>query len=345
VPGKLVCLDLAILFVANGDGWESAWCPLEHIFQSPAGFVRWHGNGSRSRGACRLSERPTDPKVNGIRVQHSGNRPKSLAAAFCALMLALPPWTTAAAQNYAGRSWATEDAAGERAAEADLFSMAGTRDSSAGSTWEMPTVTRAVAGEKGSAWTAPPPSVASAHCAGCDHDPDTPVGGAQIQADASGHEAYDSEFDADEVETSWLGLSLSRDRRKLKSGGYASGLVIIAVQANSPAAKAGLQPLLEGKVRTAAEIATLGAGMVFPPAMVGVAIIRSIQLDESYDMIIGVDGDRITNIADFEDHLRIVQPGQIVYLNIVRNGMRLQVPVSIPQETGTRYDANFTDPD
>ena len=108
------------------------------------------------------------------------------------------------------------------------------------------------------------------------------------------------------------------------------------MQAGSPAAKAGLQRPIEGKAREAAEMATLAAGMVFPPAMVGVAIISSTQLDQSYDMIIGVDGDRITNILDFENHLRTVQPGEIIYLNIVRNGIRRQVPVYIPPDIGTR---------
>jgi PDZ domain len=70
--------------------------------------------------------------------------------------------------------------------------------------------------------------------------------------------------------------------------------------------------------------------MVFPPAMVGVAVISSAEFDQSYDMIIGVDGDRITNVPDFEDHLCMVQSGEIVYLSIVRNGQRRQVPVFIP---------------
>jgi S1-C subfamily serine protease len=149
----------------------------------------------------------------------------------------------------------------------------------------------------------------------------------------------DFELDADEVTNSWIGLSLAPDRRKLKSGGYADGLLIVDVQANSPAAEAGLEPPLEGKARVAAEVAATAAGMVFPPAIVGAAIIRSTKLDESYDMIIGVDGDRITDISDFENHLRGVRPGEVVYLNLVRNGIRRQVPVSIPAEMDTSEQA------
>jgi S1-C subfamily serine protease len=46
-------------------------------------------------------------------------------------------------------------------------------------------------------------------------------------------------------------------------------------------------------------------------------------------MIIGVDGARVVNYLDFEDRMRDVQPGEIVYLSIVRNGDRVQVPVQV----------------
>jgi hypothetical protein len=254
-----------------------------------------------------------------VRAWGGRNRLKGLVAAFCAAAIALGSSMPAAAQNYGGRSSAEEDAA-----------TAGTSDPGAPSTLEMPTETRQVV----DATEQPPaaPSVTETPCAKCDEDPNAPVREAAIPPDTATYEAQDSEFDADELATSWIGLSLTRDRRKLKSGEYTDGLLILGVQADSPAAKAGLQPPIEGKARTAAEVATLVAGIVFPPAMVGVALIRSSQSGESYDMIIGVDGDRITNIVDFENHLRIVQPGQVVYLSIVRDGFRRQVPVSIPRD-------------
>lgn len=163
-----------------------------------------------------------------------------------------------------------------------------------------------------------------------------------MPSDVANYAVQDSEFDLDDVATSWIGLSLSRDRRRLKSGAYASGLLVIAVEAGSPAANAGLQPPIEGKVRKVVEMATLAAGMAFAPAMIGAAIVNSTQLDESYDMIIGVDGNRIMNVVDFEDHLCTVRPGEIVYLNIVRNGLRQQVPVSIPLDMATPYCASVS---
>ena len=63
--------------------------------------------------------------------------------------------------------------------------------------------------------------------------------------------------------------------------------------------------------------------------MLAIPIAAQVSLGESYDLIIGVDGTRVTNYLDFEDRLRDIQPGEIVYLSIVRDGKRLQVPVHV----------------
>jgi PDZ domain len=246
--------------------------------------------------------------------------------------LYLGPWSLAAAQNRAGKSPAEDAMTGGASSDTDSLDAAGTQDSAPFSTYEAPTEATPVAA--GSDNQSPPPATPSSSelspSAGCDQDPDTSVGEAGILPGPASYMAQNPDLDGDDVVTSWIGVSLSPDSRKLKSGEYIDGLLIVDVQAGSPAAKAGLQPLIEGKARTAAEIATLAVGVVFPPAMVGVAVISSTEFDQSYDMIIGVDGDRITNVLDFADHLCMVQPGEIVYLSIVRNGQRRQVPVFIP---------------
>jgi S1-C subfamily serine protease len=53
------------------------------------------------------------------------------------------------------------------------------------------------------------------------------------------------------------------------------------------------------------------------------------QVGESYDMIIGVDGSRVTNFLDFQDRMRDLQPGEIVYLSILRDGKRLQITMPV----------------
>jgi S1-C subfamily serine protease len=59
-------------------------------------------------------------------------------------------------------------------------------------------------------------------------------------------------------------------------------------------------------------------------------VFDQVHLGESYDLIIGVDGSRVTNFLDFEERLRDVQAGEIVYLSIIRNGERMQIPVPVP---------------
>jgi hypothetical protein len=270
--------------------------------------------------------------MNTVRESHKGRRLKGALVALCMTALCLGPWSLAAAQNYADKSPAEDAMTGGASSDTDSLDAPGTQDSATFSTYEAPTVATPIAA--GNDNQSPPPAAPSSSelppSAGCDQDSDTSVGEAGILPGPASYMAQNPDLDGDDVVTSWIGVSLSPDSRKLKSGEYVDGLLIVDVEAGSPAAKAGLQPPSEGKVRTAAEIATLAVGTVFPPAMVGVAVISSARFDQSYDMITAVDGDRITNIPDFEDHLCMVQAGEIVYLSIVRNGQRRQVPVFIP---------------
>jgi hypothetical protein len=137
------------------------------------------------------------------------------------------------------------------------------------------------------------------------------------------------EFISEVDNTSPLGVELREERRKLRSGSEADGLLIVGVMNNSPASKAGLRAYQ----RTAHDVmegVAVAAALVFPPAMLAVPIFDQVHVAETYDLIIGVDGCRVTNFVDFEDRMRDAQPGEIVYLSIVRNGDRLQVPVQLP---------------
>ncbi len=133
-------------------------------------------------------------------------------------------------------------------------------------------------------------------------------------------------------EMSPLGFEVQEDRRKLKSGEEAAGLIVTRVEAGGPAAKAGLKAY-NHPVKRALEAASVIASVLVPlaaPAMMLVPIMESSHLGEDYDLIIGVDGFRVSNILDFEDRMRDVQPGEIVYLSLVRNGNRMQIPVQVP---------------
>jgi S1-C subfamily serine protease len=130
-----------------------------------------------------------------------------------------------------------------------------------------------------------------------------------------------------------LGVDVRVDQRKLKSGEEKVGLLVVAVTSGGPAAKAGLHGM-HHRVKTVVEEASVAAGFLFPPAaplLLLVPILESTSVGESYDLIVAVDGFRVTDILDFEDCMRDVKPGEIVYLSLVRDGVRVQLPVPLPE--------------
>jgi len=137
------------------------------------------------------------------------------------------------------------------------------------------------------------------------------------------------DFISQGVDDSPLGIELREDCSKLQSHERVCGLAVLEVRNGSPAAKAGIRrytaithDVLDG--------ASVAAALVFPPAIVAVAVIDQSGIGESFDLVIGVDGRRIRHILDFQDLTANIRPGDTVYLTIVRAGKRLQVPVQIP---------------
>jgi hypothetical protein len=143
------------------------------------------------------------------------------------------------------------------------------------------------------------------------------------------------EFMNEGVNTSPLGVELQEGARQMKNGREVDGLLVVALEPGSPAERAGVQAghraahdVLEG--------AAVAASLVFPPAVLAVPVIETIQLGENYDLIIGIDGNRVTNFMDFQDQLRDARPGETVYLNILRGGKRLQIPVEMPAPSSAK---------
>jgi hypothetical protein len=145
------------------------------------------------------------------------------------------------------------------------------------------------------------------------------------------------EFMNEGVNTSPLGVELQEGARRMKNGREVDGLLVVALQPGSPAERAGV----EAGHRVAHDVlegAAVAASLVFPPAVLAVPVIETIQIGENYDLIIGVDGNRVTNFMDFQDQLRDAQPGETVYLNILRSGKRLQVPVEMPNSNTAKME-------
>ncbi len=142
------------------------------------------------------------------------------------------------------------------------------------------------------------------------------------------------QFDDDGELSTPFGMNLREARRTLKSGEEADGLLITTVEKGSPAAAVGLLPYKHTVHDALAGAAVAGAMLPFgQPAILLLPVLDIMQVGESYDMIIGVDGSRVTNFLDYQDRMRDLQPGEIVYLSVVRNGKRVQVTLPVTATT------------
>ena len=129
--------------------------------------------------------------------------------------------------------------------------------------------------------------------------------------------------------TTPFGMELQEAKRSLKSGEDADGLLIVAVAKGSPAATAGLRPYTHTVHDAIAAAAMVGAYFSGGLSIVVIPAIDYMQVGESYDMIIGVDGSRVTNFLDFQDRIHDLQPGEVVYLSVLRDGKRVQLTMPV----------------
>jgi PDZ domain len=132
------------------------------------------------------------------------------------------------------------------------------------------------------------------------------------------------------LEDSLLGVTLCEDQCDLKSGASATGLLIVDVRQGSPAANAGLAARRRTPIGVISGIIVVGA-LAFPPAILLLPMVNSLPFELGGDLIIAADGSRVRNQLDYQNYMRDAQPGEIVYLTIVRRGVRKQVPVPIPE--------------
>jgi hypothetical protein len=158
---------------------------------------------------------------------------------------------------------------------------------------------------------------------------------ARYQQEQSGMppQLMQQQFDNDGELSTPFGMELREAKRTLKSGEDADGLLITAVAKGSPAAKAGLHAYAHGVHDAITAAALVGAVFSGGLSVVVIPALDYMQVGESYDMIIGVDGSRVTNFLDFEDRMRDLQPGEIVYLSVVRDGKRMQVTLPVTADT------------
>ncbi len=141
------------------------------------------------------------------------------------------------------------------------------------------------------------------------------------------------QFDSEGELSTPFGMQLREARRTLKSGEEADGLLITAVAKGSPAAAVGLRAYSHGIHDAITGVAIVSAMVPFGQfTILLLPVIDYMEVGESYDLIIGVDGSRVTNFLDFQDRMRDLQPGEVIYLSVVRNGKRLQVTMPVPAD-------------
>lgn len=135
----------------------------------------------------------------------------------------------------------------------------------------------------------------------------------------------------DDVYQSPIGALLQHNCVDLVPRQLACGLAVLEVRPGSPAAIAGMRPY-SGLVHTLLGATVVGVAMVFPPAFAAIGLVDNNHVGEAFDLIIGVDGQRVRAISDFQRALSQARLGDVLYVTIVRQGKRLQLPVRLTEQ-------------
>ncbi len=146
------------------------------------------------------------------------------------------------------------------------------------------------------------------------------------------------DFMADGDDTSSLGMVVREDHRGVNGSGEVAGLLVVEVLPGTPAAYAGLRGERMG-INSALSGVAFAVSLFFPPAMLAAAAVSGTRVGESYDLIIGLDGERITNYLDFSRRMNLARAGELVYLSVSRNGKRMQIPVRVPVFSAATFGA------
>jgi len=121
----------------------------------------------------------------------------------------------------------------------------------------------------------------------------------------------------------WLG-----GNRWLEHGRWVDGVEILSVVPGSPGGAAGLEGSRPGPLQTTVLMTGIVAAAFFPPAIMAVMALN--KAAEQHSLIIAVDARRVADVIDFEHAIENIEPGEVVYLTVVRHGERQQVPLALP---------------
>jgi hypothetical protein len=142
----------------------------------------------------------------------------------------------------------------------------------------------------------------------------------------------------------YLGVSVLYTA-SMRNGQQISALEVTGVDSDSPAARAGLKP---GKPATTVGASTATAGELLGPvdAALRPLLAKSGQLGEDGDLIVAIDDHRVTSDADLPDRLARLNPGDIIYLTVLRQRrdgsyqtVKLPVTLGLPKSIRAKESA------
>jgi hypothetical protein len=132
----------------------------------------------------------------------------------------------------------------------------------------------------------------------------------------------------------YLGISVQTIYSDDRPGRVVSGLEVVSVDNNSPAAIAGLR----GRTRmTSAGESGATVGALVPPLdlIVMPLLKKTGALGQGGDLIIAIDDRRVANDFDLQSELESLKPGDTIYLTIVRAAVNgSQQTVKLPIKLG-----------
>jgi S1-C subfamily serine protease len=133
------------------------------------------------------------------------------------------------------------------------------------------------------------------------------------------------------VEISQLGIMARDGQATLDDGEKIAGVTVVDVSAKGAAAQSlGTHKVSHALVGGALLGAGVASAVLFPPALIPVLMLANSHVGMSYDLVVGVDGQRVRNTMELMQSIADVRSGDTLYLSIVRGGHRLQIPVRLP---------------
>src|SRR5262245_41502432 len=126
-----------------------------------------------------------------------------------------------------------------------------------------------------------------------------------------------------------LGVTVRNGTARLEGGVELRGAEVIRVIPDGPAAVAGLSGEQRNLGKAIVTGAFIAGGLVFPPALLGALVLGESDIGESHETIVAVDSERTRDVEELERAIGKGHEGPILYLSVVRRGLRKQTRVFV----------------